>query len=121
MFGTLRVTSALVVAFLSTAAVADTAVPAGARCRQEIRSVDDQADADIRDVNQLIVLLENELGDRAIASGAQNLRDHVDARLTAAKSRRSDLIDKQHDDLNVIRARCDRLRDEKQREGATSK
>jgi len=116
---TLRATSALLFAVLSGVAVADTELPPGARCRQDIRLVDDQADTQIQELNRLIVLLENEVGDRAIAAGG--LQDHLQQRLAAAKTRRSDLLDKQHDDLNVIRARCDRLRDEKQREGATSR
>ena len=88
------------------AAVAPGDLPPGTQCREDIRAVDDQADIDMRDINKLIALLEDELGDRATASGEQ---DGLRARLVAAKTRRTDILDKQHDDLNVIRARCDRL------------
>jgi hypothetical protein len=91
-------------------AIASTELPPGAKCRQEIRAVDDQADGDVRDVNRLIALLEDEVGDSAIASGGQ--QDRLRARLDAAKLRRSSILDKQHADLNAIRARCDRLRDD---------
>jgi hypothetical protein len=117
MYASIRVMSALLAApFLFGTAMADTELPPGAKCRQEFRSVDDQADTDVRDVDRLIDLLEGEMGDSAIASGGQEFQDHLRARLETAKARRSDILDKQHDDLNVIRARCDRLRDEQQRE-----
>jgi hypothetical protein len=88
-------------------------LPPGTICRQEIRAIDDQADVDMRDVNRLIALLEDELGDRAIASGGQ--QDRLRARLDAAKLRRVAILDKQHDDLNTIRARCDRMRNDAER------
>ena len=107
-------------AFQLGTAAADTELPLGAKCRQEIRSVDDQADADVRKVNELIVVLDGEIADSAIASSGQDLQNSLRARLEAAKTRRSDILDKQHSDLNVIRARCDRLRDEQQRSGTAA-
>jgi hypothetical protein len=89
--------------------------PSSATCRQEIRSIDDQTDSDVRDINRLIALLEDEAGDRAIASGGQDAQDRLRTRLEAAKLHRSSILDKQHDDLNAVRARCDRLRDEQRR------
>ncbi|MET0230451.1 MAG: hypothetical protein ABW186_05910 [Rhodanobacteraceae bacterium] len=113
MHATILAMSTLLAALLDPGiAVHDGDHPPGTRCRQEFRAVDDQADVDMRDVNQLITLLEDEAGDDAIASGGQDSKDHLRARLAAAKTRRSDILDKQHDDLNVIRARCDRLRHE---------
>ena len=92
------------------AALASTELSPGATCREQIRSIDDQADTDVRDVNRLIALLENEVGDSAIASGGPDVLDRLHVKLDAAKTRRSEIIDKQHDDLNAIRARCDRSR-----------
>lgn len=92
----------------------------GTRCREEFRAVDDQADVDMRDINQLIALLEDEAGDHASASGGQETQDHLRAKLSAARTRRSDILDKQHVDLNAIRARCDRLRHEQRGESASA-
>ncbi len=39
----------------------------------------------MRDVNQLIALLEEEAGDHAIASGGQDLQDRLRARLSARR------------------------------------
>ena len=105
----------LLAPFLLGTAPGITPLPPGAKCRQEIRSVDDRADADVRDVNRLIALLEDEVGDTAIGSGGQDLQNGLRAKLDAAKKRRSEILDKQHEDLNAIRARCDRLQDERQR------
>jgi hypothetical protein len=98
---------------LSVAATAagDPAPKAG--CWQEIRSVDDRADVDVREINRLIILLEDEIRSRSIASAGQE--SELRAKLEAAKLRRSGILDKQHDDLNAIRAWCDRSRDERQR------
>jgi hypothetical protein len=96
----------------------DSDSPPGTKCRQEFRAVDDQTDVDMRDVNQLIALLEDEVADPATASGAEDTQDHLRARISAARTRRSDILDKQHDDLNEIRARCDRMRHEQRRESA---
>ena len=100
----------LAIAFLLGNTIAYAGFPLGMTCSQEFRSVDDQADIDIREVDQLIGLLESELGDTAIASGDAGLKNHLHARLEAARTRRADLLKKQHNDLNAIRARCDRLR-----------
>jgi hypothetical protein len=100
---------------LVSTAVANGDPPSSAKCRQEIRAIDDQTDIDVRDINRLIALLEDEVNDRAIASGGQDLQDRLRARLGAAKLHRSSILDKQHNDLNAIRARCDRLRDEAKR------
>jgi hypothetical protein len=100
------------------AAVVHAELPPGARCRQDIRAIDDQADVDMRDANKLIALLEDELDDRAIASSGQGMQDRLRARLAAAKTRRTDIFDKQHDDLNVVRARCDRLSEQERASGS---
>lgn len=118
MRASIRVISTFFVgAFLLSTAAANTDLPLGAKCRQEIRAVDDQTDTDVRRVNELIVVLEGEIADSAIASSGPDLQNSIRARLEAAKTRRSDIIEKQHTDLNAIRARCDRLRDEQQRAG----
>ena len=98
---------------LAGAPVANSEPSQTARCRQEIRAIDDQADVDMRDIDQLIDRLEDEVGDHAIASSGQDVQDGLRARLDAAKLRRSGILDKQHDDLNVVRARCDRVPDTK--------
>lgn len=111
MSSTIRVVSVLLVAsFLLGSAIAKTELPL-VKCGQDFRSIDDQADRDVRDVDQLIGLLMSELGDTAIASGDPSLQNRVRGRLEAAKMRRADILDKQHNDLNAIRARCDELRD----------
>ena len=116
MYASVGVTCALFAAMsLLGTAVAHVEPPVGAKCRQEIRWVDDQTDKDVRDVDQLIALLKGEIGDDAVASGGQDLQNYLQARLEAAKLRRSGILDKQHSDLNAIRARCDRLKDEQQR------
>jgi hypothetical protein len=98
---------------LAGAPIANSEPSKSMRCRQEIRAIDDQADIDMRDIDQLIDRLQDEVGDRAIASSGQDVQDGLRARLDAAKLRRSGIFDKQHDDLNVVRARCDRLPDKK--------
>ena len=90
-------------------------LPVGTLCRQQFLAVDDQADADLRNLNRLIALLESEIADPALSPGAPGFKDGLRDKLEAAKLRRSEVFDKQHDDLNSIRARCDRLRDAKRR------
>jgi hypothetical protein len=107
---TVRAACWLAALALSGNAIAGSDLPQGAKCRQEIRAVDDQADVDIQAIDRLIILLEGEVGDRAMPSGGP--LDRLRERLDAAKLQRTSLLDKQHDDLNVIRARCDRLRDD---------
>ena len=69
----------------------------------------------------MIATLEGEIGKRAKSSGEEDVRAHdqLRVRLEAAKLRRSSILDKQHDDLNAVRARCDRLRDGQQGVTAT--
>jgi hypothetical protein len=113
---TVRAVAWLGALLLSGNAIASSELPHGAKCRQEIRAVDDQADVDIQAIGRLITLLEEEVDDRAIASGGQ--LDRLRERLDAAKLQRTGLLDKQHDDLNMIRARCDRLREDAKRTAA---
>lgn len=116
MYAAILAASALLaVPFQPGTAVANSDHASGKRCWQDIRAIDDQADTDVRDVDKLITLLEDEVGDRAIASGDPGLQERLHAKIAAAKTRRADILDKQHDDLNEIRARCDRLRDEQER------
>ena len=114
MFATeLAMITLLVAPLMTGAPIANSEPSQSVSCRQEIRAIDDQADIDMRDIDQLIDRLEDEVGDRAIASSGQDVQDRLRARLDAAKLRRSGILDKQHDDLNVVRARCDRLPDKK--------
>ena len=99
-------------------ATASSDLPAGALCRRDFRAVDDQADVDVRDLNRRIELLESEITDPGLSGSEQSFKDGLRDKLEAAKVHRSEVLDKQHDDLNSIRARCDRMRDGKQRENA---
>jgi hypothetical protein len=118
MHATLLAMSTLFAASIDPGIAAqDSDRPPGTNCREEFRAVDDQADVDMREINQLIALLADEAGDRAIVSGGADARDHLRDRLAAARTRRSDILDKQHLDLNAIRDRCGRLPHEPLREG----
>lgn len=75
------------------------------RCRLEFAAVDDQADKDLRDINRLIELLESEIADPALTSSG-DFSAGLQAKLEAAKLRRTEVFDKQHTDLNAIRERC---------------
>ena len=76
------------------------------RCRLEFAAVDDQADKDLRDINRLIELLESEIADPALSSSGRDFSAGLQAKLEAAKLRRTEVFDKQHTDLNAIRERC---------------
>jgi hypothetical protein len=76
------------------------------RCRLEFAAVDDQADKDLRDINRLIELLESEIADPALSSSGRDFSANLQAKLEAAKLRRTEVFDKQHTDLNAIRERC---------------
>lgn len=93
---------------------------AGALCRRDFRAVDDQADVDVRNLDRRIALLESEIADPALSGSAQAFKDALRDKLDAAKVDRSRVLDKQHDDLNAIRDRCDRTRDGKQDEAAAA-
>ncbi len=108
MHATVLVASLLLAApFQAISARTNTDPVSDTKCRQDIRAVNDQADVDIRDNDRLIALLENEIGDRAIASGEQSMQDRLRARLADARTHRSDILDKQRDDLSALRDRCD--------------
>ena len=83
-------------------------LPVGARCRMEFAQADDAADKDMREVNRLIALLENEIADPGVVLNKDSLRE----KLVAAKLRRTQVLAKQHDDFNAIRDRCNKLRQE---------
>jgi hypothetical protein len=87
-------------------ATARSELSVAAQCRQDFRDVDDQADLDMQEANRLIALLESEMADPALASSGQDFKDGLRDKIEAAKARRSRIFEKQHDDLNVIRARC---------------
>ena len=80
------------------------------RCRQEFSAIDDQADLEIRDLNRLIMLLESEVEDPGLAASSEGFRMDLRNKLEATKQRRAEVFDKQHDDLNAIRAKCSRSR-----------
>jgi hypothetical protein len=79
-------------------------------CRREFRALDDQADIDMRDVNDLIARLEAEMIDPSLQPLGNDFREGLRVKLDSAKVRRGNVLDKHHTDLNAVRARCDRVR-----------
>ena len=108
MSSSIRGASVLLTALLLGSSVANAEQQSRASCSEAFRSVDDQADMDIRDADRLIALLEDEARDPAISSGDDALQNRLRERLKEAVRQRESILDKQHDDLNAIRARCDR-------------
>jgi hypothetical protein len=56
----------------------------GPRCWQAIHSIDEQADIDVREIQRMIALLEEELGDQATASGGTASQDQLRTRIETA-------------------------------------
>jgi hypothetical protein len=76
-------------------------------CAQRIRTVDDQADQDVRIANDDIARLRREL----VASSRSNTGDPaIEAQLAAARLSKKETLQDQHSVLNGIRAQCDLLR-----------
>lgn len=98
----------VVAASLSHAAVAgQDDFPDSDSCAQRIRTVDDQADQDVRIANDDIARLRREL----VASSTSNTVDPaIEAQLAAALSSKKETLQDQHSTLNGIRAQCDLLR-----------
>ena len=114
-----RLTNLLFASLLLSGTAAAGSELSSASCRLDFAAVDNQADKDIADINRLIALLESEIEDPALASSGQDFTAGLRAKITAAKLHRSQVFDKQHDDLNVIRDRCDRVWGDTQRSGAS--
>jgi len=85
-------------------------------CTQRLRSIDDQADLDVRDANQRIVRLRRELA--LAASVGPPVASETQANLVAAVAQRADILQRQHTELNEVRRQCDILRAKRGSEGA---
>lgn len=79
-------------------------------CAERIRAIDDQADLDVREVNQEIARLRAEMATPADTAKSARREAEVRTELAAAQERREATLRDQHSVLNDVRAQCEMLR-----------
>lgn len=79
-------------------------------CAERIRVIDDQADLDVREVNQEIARLRAEMATPSDTAKSPNREAEMRIELAAAQERREVTLRDQHSVLNDVRAHCEMLR-----------
>jgi len=97
----------LPVSFALAAAATEPDFTNGDSCAQRIRLIDDQADQDVREVNQEISRLRLELAAPPTSTTDAGNKATIQTELAAAQVRRKDTLRDHHSILNDVRAQCD--------------
>ena len=79
-------------------------------CAERIRVIDDQADLDVREVNQEIARLRAEMASPADSAKSPSREAKMRTELAAAHERREATLRDQHSSLNDVRAQCEMSR-----------
>jgi len=89
-------------------------------CAERIRVIDDQADLDVREVNQEIARLRAEMATPADTAKSPSREAEMRTELAAAQERKEATLRDQHSVLNDVRAQCEMLRSAARQPGRQS-